>query len=136
MKIYVKKTISGLVPASRNEFDKLQDAKLKMGEFYEVEIKKKRNVKFHRKLFALFNICFENQEQFETLEDLRAWITIKAGYYKEIKTPTGVFYMPKSISFSKMDDIEFEEYYNKCIIVVMKFIGVERMELIEEINQF
>lgn len=136
MKIFVKKTINGLAPASRTEFDKLQEAKLKLGEYYEVEIKKPRNVGHHRKFFALINICFDNQDKFDDIEDMRSWITMKAGWRKKIETPTGFFYRAKSISFSSMDQTEFEDYYNKCIVVVLNWLGVDREDLMDEINQF
>lgn len=133
MKIFVKKTISGLVPCSRTEFDKLQEAKLKLGEFYEVEIKKKRNILFHRKYFALINICFDNQEIFESADELRYYIIMKAGFVKPIKTPTGIMYMPISINFASMDEIEFEKLYSASIDVVISLIGCTKEDLINEI---
>lgn len=136
MKIYCKKTYIGLIPASRNDFDLLQNSKLKDNEFYTVEVKKPRNVLFHRKYFSLLNICFENQEYFETAESLRHYLTMKAGYVNEIKTPDGSFFEPKSISFSSMDGIEFEKFYNASIDQVIKLIGVDKDDLINQILEF
>ncbi len=136
MKIFVKKTLKGLIPASRNEFDKLQEAKLKLGEFYEVEIKKKRNVKFHRKFFALLNICFENQDHFLTIDELRHYLTMKAGFYTVVKTPDGEFYSPKSISFSKMDEVEFSDLYDKVFSQVLRLLGCDNEDLMNELKDF
>lgn len=136
MKIFVKKTLSGLVPASRTEFDKLQESKLKLGDFYEVEIKKKRNVKFHRKFFALLNICFENQEQFDSIEEFRAYLTMKSGFVKVVDTGNGQMFLPKSISFSKMDNTEFSEFYDRCFAQALMILDCTNEDLIEALNDF
>lgn len=136
MKIFVKSTISGLIPASRTEFDKLQSAKLKIGEFYKVEITKQRNPKHHKKFFVLLNLCFNNQDIFNNQDQMRKWITMKAGFVEKVITPTGFYYDAQSISFSKMDQTEFDDYYNKCINVCLNWIGFDREDLMEEINSF
>jgi hypothetical protein len=136
MKLFVIKSSIGLIPASGSEFDKLQEAKLKEGEMYEVEIRKPRNIDFHRKYFALINLCFENQETFNNADELRAFLTMKSGYFKRIETPTGTMYLPESISFAKMDNIAFEDFYNKSIQSVLDFLGCDKDDLIQQIATF
>ena len=137
MKIFVIKTLSGLIPCDRTEFDKLQESKLKLNGVYEVEIKKKRNTKFHRKFFALLNICYNNQEYFEHSEDLREYLTIKAGFYRKIIMPNGYEQIkPKSISFSNMDEIEFNDFYDKVLIQVIKLLGCDSEDIINELQDF
>ena len=136
MKFLVQKTMTGLIPVFNSDHDKLKESKLKLGEIYEVEIKKKRNYQFHKKYFALLNLCFENQEVFESIEDLRYFLTMKAGYYKQVDTGNGTMFIPKSISFSSMDEIEFEQLYQNTITVICKFIGIEKEDLLNEILNF
>jgi len=137
MKFLVKKTIYGLVPVFNSDHEKLKESKLKIGEVYEVDIKKKRNYQFHKKYFALLNLCFENQEHFELFDDLRDYVTVKSGYYRKITMPNGYEDIkPKSISFAKMDEIEFDDLYQKTITVVCNFIGIEKEELLNEILNF
>lgn len=125
------------MPIDRTEFDKMQEAKLKLNQVYEVEIKKKRNYEFHKKFFALINICFENQEHFELIDDLREYLTVKAGFYRKIQMPNGYEQIkPKSISFSSMDNIEFNDLYDKVLIQVIKLLGCERNDLMELLNDF
>lgn len=136
MKFLVQKTIYGLQPVFNSDHEALKESKLKIGEVYEVEIKKKRNYQFHKKYFALLNLCYENQEVFESIEDLRYFLTMKAGYYKQIDTGNGTMFIPKSISFAKMDEIEFERLYQLTITVICNFIGIEKEDLLNEILNF
>lgn len=136
MKFLVKKQFGKLIPVYNSDAESLKDCKLKEGETYEVEIRKPRNYEFHKKYFALINLCFDNQEQFEELNDLRAYLTCKAGYYKEIDTGKGKMILPLSISFSKMDEIEFDKLYHKTIDAICKFIDVEEKEIENELINY
>ena len=137
MKFFVKKTLSGLIPIDRTEFDKMQEAKLKLNQVYEVEIKKKRNYEFHKKFFALIKICFDNQEYFELIDDLREYLTIKAGFYRKIIMPNGYEQIkPKSKSFTSMDEIEFNELYDNVLIQVVKLLECEKVDLLEMLKDF
>jgi len=137
MKFFVKKTISGLIPSTRTDFDILQECKLKLGEYYEVEIKKKRNYEFHKKFFALISIVFENQETFEFIDDLREYLTIKSGYYRKVVMPNGYEQIkPKSISFANMDQLEFNDLYDKFIAQVLMFLGCDNEDLMEQLKEF
>jgi len=136
MDLFVKKTLTGLIPASRNEFDKLQEAKLKLNEYYQVKITKPRNIMFHRKFMALINLGYENQERFSDFEQFRKWVIIMSGYYIEIIEENEIFKIAKSISFANMDQIDFEKLYNAAIDVILKLIGCERQELMQAVVDF
>lgn len=136
MKIFVIKTLSGLLPATSTDQDKLNDAKLKLNEMYEVEIRKPRNIQFHKKLFSLLNLCFDNQEYFDNLDELRAYLTMKAGFNKKITTPNGEFYLPKSISFASMDEIEFESYYNAIVQQVIYLLDCTNEDLVSALMNY
>ena len=120
MKFTCIKIDGNFIPAYNEDHEKAQ--KLKNGEEYEFTVKQPRNPKFHRKFFAMIKTCFENQEHFEDMEELRAYLTMKAGFYKSVVTPTGIMTLPKSISFEKMDDLEFNDLYGKVLDVVIKFL--------------
>lgn len=137
MKITVKKTYLGLVPASRGEFDKLEKAKFIDGELYEVEINKKRNIKFHRKFFALINICYENQEYYKDIEDLRKELIIGAGFSREVVTHHGEIKREAlSLSFSSMDEIKFEEVYGRVLTEVMMMLDCTNDDINEQLKNF
>ena len=137
MKLIVKKTYLGLLPASRGEFDKLELAKFIEGEHYEVEIKKKRNIKFHRKFFALINLCFENQEHYKHVDDLREELVILSGFFRETVTHLGeIKKKALSLSFAAMDEIQFEDVYNKVLTEVMMMLDCNNEDINEQLKNF
>lgn len=59
----------------------------------------------------------------KSFEAFRAWIIIQSGHYTEYQMPDGSTRKePKSISFAKMDDIEFAQLYKSTIDVLWNFI--------------
>jgi len=135
MEIYLIKNDKGnFVPAYNSGYEKAK--RFKSGETVLADIKRPRNIGFHRKFFALLNMGFENREQYDNFEDYRAVHVMKAGYYKTIETDKGVIYLPKSISFAKMDDLEFQELYNRMIDVLIKELGLDQAQIEQELSTF
>jgi hypothetical protein len=57
-----------------------------------------------------------------TKEQLHEWVKIEAGYYDVIVTPGGIKKKAQSISFSKMNQDEFNQFYKLAFGVVWNFI--------------
>jgi len=123
MKIFVKNTATGLVPLYDSDYD--EKRKLKIGETYQCEIRKPRNIDFHKKFFALIRLGCENSPRDMPQDVYRAYVTMKAGFAEVYKTESGTMALPKSISFSNMDDTEFEKVYRSVLEVIMKDIDVD-----------
>ncbi|HFK4477340.1 TPA: DUF1367 family protein [Citrobacter sedlakii] len=59
----------------------------------------------------------------KSFEAFRAWVTIESGFYTEYQMPDGTSRKePKSISFAKMDDIEFSQLYKSVLDVLWNYI--------------
>lgn len=136
MKLLVEKKDGCLHPVYNSDYEALQECKLKEGEVYEIEVKKKRNYEFHKKYFSLLNLCYDNQDTFSDFEELRYYLVCKAGYFKRVKTEKGEMIIPLSISFAKMDNIEFEQLYKKTIDVICHFIDVEKRDIFNEVINY
>ena len=137
MKLLVKMHNGRLIPMFDSDAEKLKRCKFKEGEVYEGEFKQPRNIMFHRKYFALMNLCFENQEHFDNIDDLRDYITCKSGFYKKVVTPNGgEMIKPDSISFASIDEASFSELYDKTLNQVSLLIGTEKEDLINELINF
>lgn len=106
-------------------------AKIKFDRIVEVDIRQPRNARFHRKFFALMHVVFNNQERYSQMEDLLVEVKLKTGHYQEHITTKGqIVYIPKSISFASMDELEFERFYSRAIDVVLEhFMPVDPDEL-------
>lgn len=124
--LFVKKTFLGggvaLVPAYESDLEVLKA--LKESDIVEVKFVKKRNVKLHRKFFALIKLLFDNQDHYKRIGDLREDLTVASGYYTErVNKFTGELKIEaKSISFAKMDDVEFNQLYKDFLTTACRLI--------------
>lgn len=134
MEILAKCTLSGLVPLYGSDFE--EKKKLKLGETYKVKVTKPRNSKFHRKFFALLNMAFQNQDHYDNFEKFRFVMTMKAGLFEVIETDKGQVFMPKSISFASMDDVEFEKLYKSMVNEVINLLKIDEDTINNEIINF
>ena len=129
MKIAVIKQAGGIfAPASDIEYDKT--TKFKTGELYEVEIKLHRNPQHHRKMFAFFNFCFSHwggdnihQDEAAQFDTFRKHLTVLAGYHIHTFDIKGNLRVEaKSLSFSSMQQEEFEQCYSALINAALKHV--------------
>lgn len=126
-----------LVPADEASRDLL--AKLKTGAVVQVEVRRKRNIQHHRKFFALANIVLNNQEHYENLDHLIVALKYAAGHCDMVPAKDGTLIpLARSIAFHKMDQTEFEAFYEKCLDIVAKYFlpGVETDALRAEVEEF
>ena len=116
--------------------DKEQMQKLKQEVDYVFEVKADRNPHFHRKVMALFKMAYENQDKYNNFDHYRKLITMRAGFYEQIETDKGTVYIPKSISFGSMDEIEFQELFERVLDVITEELGSDRQDILTELNNF
>jgi len=136
MKITLIKTFSGsFKPAYDTDYENAK--KIALNEPFEFEFKKPRNYRFHKKFFALINMLYQNQEQYNNLEHLRKDLIVAAGYYDLRYNFDGVEILePKSISFASMDENEFNLLYSAVIDVIVKYFNFDKEDIIREVEQY
>ena len=108
-----------LIPSSDLDVDKM--SRLKSGDIYPVTFKLSRNPRFHGKVFAFFNFCFDHWDGSQVLEHgsqqaqfdrFRKDLTILAGYYEQsVRLNGDIRTEAKSLSFGGMEQEEFEQCY-------------------------
>jgi hypothetical protein len=137
MELLVVKTINGLLKPAFDE-DKEKFSQFPKDGYFEIKYTKKRNVRFHRKFFALLKIAYENQSDYRLMEDLRRDLIITSGHYDEVVNfMTGeVYKIAKSISFSNMEETEFNLIYNDVKEVIIKWLGIDNETLNTEVEQY
>ena len=71
----------------------------------------------------------ESEERRATIESIekafepfRKWLIVEAGYFDETHVPNGTVREAKSISFAKMEDIEFSQLYKSVFDVCWRFV--------------
>lgn len=108
----IKKGDYFVIPEYEEEVAKL----IWYDETVTATIKKIRNPEFHKKFWTMFGFVFKNQEKYKTKKDLETELKIRTGLYDEYITAEGkLVYIPGSISFAKMDEIQFRQYYSQAI---------------------
>jgi len=112
--------------------------KIKPNEVYEYEFKKTRNIKFHRKFFALVNLCFSNQETFNNIEHLRKELIICAGHYELIFDLESSTQKKEalSISFASMDETAFNTLYNDVLNVICDKFLFDKEDVLNNVAQY
>lgn len=125
MDLYLKKHNNTLIPADRHNESVLEE--LKNGQWYKAKLNIPRNINFHRKFFALLNTVVELSDFYTckpkglAVEELKERVKFKTGWYEIFTyvedTP---LVRTKSIAFDKMDNKQFEDFYNRAIDVIIQ----------------
>jgi len=117
--------------------DKSHEESQKIAVGTEIKGVKARNIKFHRKAFALLNLGYNNQDKFESFEVYRKVIIIRAGFYDEAPTKDGeVYFIPKSLSFENISANDFEAWYEATLDILSKDLETAPDDINAEIQGF
>lgn len=135
MKIYLKRKDDTLIPLSVQDHENL--TRIKDGDIIYVEYKKPRNPQFHNKFMSLIRTVYDNSEQYESVEALLNVFKVELGYYDTMWWRKMEIRVPRSISFAKMDELEFSELYDKAVTMALhRFLPtVSKDELEEYVNK-
>lgn len=140
MKIYMIREGDRFRPLSEADLSNMR--RVKEGQIIYVEYKKPRNPLFHNKFMSMVRVVFSNQEQYETIEQVMNVIKVGIGHCDMLAVqvePEGMYEVkiPKSIAFHNMDEIAFNEFYDKAVeFCLSQFLPtVTKAELEEYVNQ-
>lgn len=71
----------------------------------------------------MLNLAFSNYDTDTDFDGFRKEIIKRAGFYTVRTNFKGVKeYTAKSISFARMDEVEFSDLYNKSLAVIFRYI--------------
>lgn len=101
------------------------------GTCISATLRRSRNVKHHRKFFAMLNAVYESQNRYPTVSHLLAVIKIMTGHYDVFPVRGKETFFVKSINFNSMDQAEFESFYNHAVDIIVKEIipGLDKKDL-------
>ena len=143
MEILCRVTAQGLVPMYDSDYDERK--KLHEGETVMCSIRKPRNYEFHKKFFALVRLTFENLPErlvrmlsVRNEEDMLTVFKLDLGLFSTSWHCGRNVVKLDSISFAKMDETEFQKFYDRCIDLVLSSYlrGTDKQSLIEEVERF
>jgi hypothetical protein len=136
MKLMCCRVPGGLRPLY--DADELALSKVKIGDAVTIELKKHRNPKRNALYWALISKVFDNQDRYETIDQLHNAVKLAAGIYDIIELPNGQQYrIPGSTAFDKMDETTFAQFMDRTFDLVAKHFlpGITDKELRAEIAE-
>ena len=134
--VLIKGPNNSLHPATEEDGEKLRKYKLGRGVRLKATQMSEHNTKFHRKLFMLFKLCYDQfVDRLDTgieykgrlvkpsFEVFRGELVILSGHYTVAHSLNGgVRVFPKSTSYKNRSDEEKEEIYSDVINAALKYI--------------
>jgi hypothetical protein len=86
------------------------------GEMCRISVVFPRHRAFHRRHMLIESRVFDAQERFKDFEQFRNWLKIGAGFVDWVPgAKGGIVPLPRSISYAKTDQEEFELYHKNMI---------------------
>jgi uncharacterized protein DUF1367 len=129
--VYLRRWQHGFIPDTAEDWETCK--RFKLGEVVKAEVVHPRNLKFHRKFFALIQVGFDlweevgvraqykGEEVRPNIERFRKDVTILAGHAKPVVNLRGEVRMEAdSIAFGKMDEETFEKLFSATIDVILR----------------
>lgn len=134
--VFLYRKAAGLYPADPSSYEALKA--VGQGELVRVKISKPRNPKHHSRMWVLLTKVIEAGAPFPNEEALLFYIKVRLGHCDVVEGLGGHRYpMPKSISFSAMDQTAFNKFYDGAIKVISSEVlpGIEESDLLNEVNE-
>jgi hypothetical protein len=119
MKLIVVKDKDVLRPIDERSFEELR--KIKDGRTFICEIKRPRNLKHHRKYWSLINLISDNLDGV-TPEGLSSAIKMMIGHVVTVQFGNKSILYPDSISFDKMNQDQFNNFYERAVKAICEFV--------------
>ncbi len=111
--------VDGLGEANRRKWRRFMSTLFRMepGEMATIKTNKARSGPFHRRHMAMEQRVFEAQERFTDFDrGFRDWLKVGAGHCDWHPGPKGgVFPVPKSISYTEMEEGEMREFHDAAV---------------------
>lgn len=90
-------------------------------EVVRVTVRRVRNPRFHRLFFALMNLVWQHQDRFVSREALLTYVKIGVGHVETVILDDGrTVYIPKSISFAKLDEHDFRKFFDAVVRLLVE----------------
>lgn len=140
MKLFIRRVGKTLVPASDFDYDMFSH----IPEYRDIlcTITVPRNLQYHKMFFAVLRLVVDNmpdaisqEYSITTVESLLDRLKIDLGEFTIIELGEDKVMQLNSISFCKMDQSEFQAFFNRSVdIITKKYLpGVTREQLLNNI---
>lgn len=130
--LYLRRVGNALFPDGDESICQLMH--VPFGKSLRAEIKQPRNPAFHRLYFALCNRIADGIGS--EAESVSTVFKMATDHIDIIRTKSyGDVKIPKSISFAKMDNTSFKEFFEKCLRVAFEQWGLDAAAFADLLDQ-
>lgn len=131
--IVLRRELFGLIPTDEAGETFLRT--IKIGECIAVDAKRPRNLQQHRLFWALMQKVYENQEHYKSADEVCTAFKFAVGHVDTLRTKRGDVQVPKSISFAKMDQVAFQDFFARALDFCVSEVipGLDSAELEREV---
>jgi len=120
--MYLKKTLSGFVPADEPSQEIAR--KYKLNEIYRADVVRPRSYRHHCLILALLSLTYENQERYTNFEVFRKAVAFAAGHVNEYPSIDGeIIREAASISYDALDEVQFTAVSAAMMTVCAHLLG-------------
>lgn len=130
----VKKIGEGIFPfddEAKKAFDRLPSNTL-----LYLGIKSPRNGRFHSKYFAMLNVIRDNYHEDVDIEHLNIHVKNKLFMWEAVVVGGVCYKIYDSISFAKMDEDAFGEFYTKAVQACLEIVPIDNKKLADQVANF
>lgn len=140
MKCFLKVTELGFMPMYDSDLE--EKRKFKVGSEIVAEVKKARNIRFHKKFFGMLRLVYDNL-RYSTMEaehigcfnDFLLLVKRKSGLAWYSEKAGGYVYA--SISFDAMDETMFVRFYNLTAHYLCgRYLGCTENDIEDELTRY
>ena len=127
--ITLKKQKDRLIPSDEDSVKLFNSLQINQEISFEYKVKRQRSYQYHKLYFAMLKAVLNNQQHYKTIDNLHDVVKLKSGHFTTIVTHKGeTLYVPKSISFDKMDSLQFEFFMREAKTVCVELVGDEALD--------
>ena len=124
--MYATRVEKGFIPDMRCDLEVME--RYPVGSRVKLTITKGRSVKMHRLYWQILANFIEATGAGYNSDTLHEAIKLKLGYVTPVKMAGKTVEIPMSISFSKMDQAEFNEFFEKAVALIAEVGGYDPLQ--------
>lgn len=130
-KIQVFKRDGQLLPVTSYDAETIED--MPYDQLFDLVPVSKRSDPHHKLYWAALGRVVKQTGAWSSATHLHENLKMLTGYYRPVinKATGGVFYIPDSIAYTKMDQAEFAKYFDQAMAVLAETIGYDPLEFYE-----
>lgn len=96
------------------------------GEVIVMDVRRQRNPKYHKLCMSWLMAIYQNQDHWQTFDQMRYELTCRAGYVdcQYVRDDGTVIIKPKSLAFEAMEEDEFHDWHKAVDTVLQEQFGI------------